>query len=148
MAMSFGDLPVELQLDILEQLQPQWSFNFAISCKEHYESCRSVLSHHTVEFSKCQTIDLEDPESFPIDGEYNVAWKVLQAIFEDPRKGWYITELEIPWRRLNEWTDEDGFSIPFPEENGDIFKAAARSLADLYPLTDHLDSAQDIDCRA
>ncbi len=132
--MSFESLPVELKLFILELLEPQWSFNFAITSKEQFRLCQSILEHHTEQFLEWHTIDFENDEDDLGFEDCTSPWSILEAILEDPRKGWYIKQLDLSNNRPSEWSEDNPDDLP--EKYREPFKAAARALRDLYPVID------------
>ncbi|KAF9698259.1 hypothetical protein EKO04_003693 [Ascochyta lentis] len=94
--MSLFHLPPELKLNIVEHLDPESSLHFALTNSTNATDAGSVL------------------------------WPALKEILRDPRKGWYVRELNLPRLR------EEDVTEPIPEEDLKLYKTAAQEVVSLY----------------
>ncbi|KAF2818485.1 hypothetical protein CC86DRAFT_364086 [Ophiobolus disseminans] len=131
--MALTALPAELTINIAEILDPHSTLKFALTCKSHSALCKSVLEKHARLFNEWQIIDTTDAEL--------LLWQTLKEVLDDPRKGWYVRELNLPPNRQYNWTSRMSLFPPHPcadlapsGEEKDMFKAAARKLEKLYPI--------------
>ncbi|KAF1947990.1 hypothetical protein EJ02DRAFT_364543 [Clathrospora elynae] len=124
--MTLSTLTPELKLEIAEYLDPESSLSFALTCGTHLELCRSILRKHRQLFSQWQVIDTANCGT--------LLWKTLKEVLDDPRKGWYVRELNLPMTRQYQWdTGHLPISDGPSDEEKDMFKEAARKLENLYP---------------
>ncbi|KAH7356207.1 hypothetical protein BKA66DRAFT_501680 [Pyrenochaeta sp. MPI-SDFR-AT-0127] len=144
--MAFSTLPPELKLNIAEQLDPASSLNFALTSRDHAKLCRSTLRNHARLFAEWQVIDTAHGGVHAGRSEATLLWSTLKEVLEDPRKGWYVRELNLPSSRRYHWDisnlgilPPDLLAAP-PKEDQHIFKKAAQALGGLYPI-----SAAEID---
>ena len=125
-------LTPELKLCITDHLDPVSTLNFALTCKEHWKLNQNLLQHPTRRFAEAPLLasyEVLGPPNRHIDGPPRTRigiWQTLEDVLRDPRKGWYITEIDLRsgWVDLNRKAPED---VP-PE-----FLEAAIELMDLYP---------------
>jgi hypothetical protein len=68
-------------------------------------------------------------------------WQTLIEVLEDPRKGWYVRELNMPSDRQYKWNVGGSQFEPCPQADvppsgreKNIIKKAAQSLSSLYPI--------------
>lgn len=120
-----------VRLVIAEHLDPITTFNYAITCKEHWDLCRLLIEEHSRLFSECKVIDTSK--------EGVTSWSVLKEVLLNPRKAWYVKELNLPTERrysldFDPVEDEDVDDWQLPEEDVQLFTKAARALTTLYPL--------------
>jgi len=136
--MAFSALPAELVLNIVECMDPDSTLNLALTCKSHSTLCKSVLVEHGRLLSEWQIVDTTDAGT--------LLWETLKEVLEDPRKGWYVRELNLPGSRQYSWNPEMSLFPPPPhaglapsDQEKEMFKAAARKLTKLYPTleSDH-----------
>jgi hypothetical protein len=113
--MSLCSLPAELKLHITDFLEPQSLPSFALSTKEHLKLCNDRLKM----FAKYHTI-----KPAP-DGERLDIWDLTKEILQDPRKAWYVRDLNLVAARP---TFHDNLS----EDDATLFKAAAERILPLY----------------
>jgi hypothetical protein len=126
--MTLFVLPSELTLNITEYLDPDSCVNFALTCKDHATLCKFVLRGHGKLLSEWQTIDTS--------GAQILLWQTLKEVLDDPRKGWYVRELNLPPSRQYNWSPEAGLLHAGPAPSAEelkLFKAAAQPLEELYP---------------
>lgn len=117
--MSLLLLPPELKLNIIERLDPESSLQFALTNSHYAKLCQDVLREHTRRFAETPSIEATD-------GGKSL-WTSLREILQDPRKAWYVTELNLTSQR------QDDISELGSDENIALFKAAAKELLPLYP---------------
>jgi hypothetical protein len=94
------NLPPELKLSIAENLDPISSFNFAITCKEHWKLCDPINRRHARLFAENRTIDTADAG--------RLLWDKLKEILDDHRVGWYLRDLSLPSNRQTYWDESVG----------------------------------------
>lgn len=115
--MSFHDLPAELKFNIIGHLDPESSLHFALTSKDHSKLCQNLLQEHARLFAQYSILDTTNAGP--------ILWEFLKEVLHDPRKGWYVRELNLSSNR--EW------QVCMPEEVVDLYKAAAEELVPLYP---------------
>ncbi|CAO2658191.1 Nn.00g059140.m01.CDS01 [Neocucurbitaria sp. VM-36] len=134
--MSLYTLPPELKLNIAECLDPDSSLNLALTCRDLHRVCKSVLREHGRLLLEGHTIDTADPQIAS-----RVLWITLKEVLNDPRKGWYVRELNLPSSRWYHWDRDNLGLLPLnmlavpPVEDQELFKEAARALRTLYQKT-------------
>lgn len=139
--MALCTLSTELKLIIADQLDPASSLNFALTSRDHSILCRSVLRTHSRKFSEWQVINTASAGIGAGTGNVALLWSTLKEVLQDPRKGWYVRELNLPSSRRYHWDLNNlGIQPPHllsapPEEDQRVFKKAARALEELYPAT-------------
>ncbi|PVI05122.1 hypothetical protein DM02DRAFT_127237 [Periconia macrospinosa] len=79
--MSFTTLPTELKLEIMGYLDPTSCFNIAISCKEHWDTFRSLVETHS------RLISENNP--FHVGA---ISDSRIFEIIDSPRLGWYVRD--------------------------------------------------------
>lgn len=89
--MSLLVLPIDLQRSIAEYLLPNHCFSLACASREIYHFLRDLLAKHARLFEQYSVIDTA--------GAGPLLWDVLADVLDDPRKGWYIRELNLPGYR-------------------------------------------------
>ncbi|KZM18856.1 uncharacterized protein EKO05_0006503 [Ascochyta rabiei] len=114
--MFLSHLPPELKLSIVEHLDPESSLRFALTNRYHSKLCQAILREHTRLFAEHSIIEAND--AGPV-----VLWNALREILRDPRKGWYVRELNLPNSREELVTDI------IPEEDLKLYKDAAQEIS-------------------
>jgi hypothetical protein len=130
--MSLSLLPTELKLDLIEYLDPVSTLHLALSSRAHFQLCNDRLQVHADLFAKYSVIRPSN------DG--HLIWDITKEILQDPRKGWYVRELNLVKDRPGEYpniTDEDKM----------VFKAAAKETLSLYPYESNFFAAERSDPR-
>jgi hypothetical protein len=123
-------LPPELKLCIADILDPISSLNYALTCKEHWKLCHTLLETHTKRFAEAPVLASYDTQGVPTpcaDGSSRIPcgiWQTLGNVLRDPKEGWYITEIDL----ISCWVD----NRKAPEEVPAEFLDAAMELMDLY----------------
>jgi hypothetical protein len=131
-------LPPELKLSIADFLDPISTLNYALTCKEHWKLCHSLLETHTRRFAEAPVLASYDTQGVPTpcaDGSSRTncgIWQTLGNVLRDPKEGWYITEIDL----ISCWVDVR----KAPEEVPPEFLDAAMELMDLYPPPELADS--------
>jgi hypothetical protein len=131
-------LPPELKLSIADFLDPVSSLNYALTCKEHWKLCHTLLKTHTKRFAEAPVLASYDTQGLPTpcaDGSSRTCcgiWQTLENVLRDPREGWYITEIDL----ISCWVDNK----KAPEEVPAEFLDSAMELMDLYPPLELADS--------
>jgi hypothetical protein len=132
-------LPPELKLSIADFLDPISSLDYALTCKDHWKLCHTLLEMHTKRFAEAPVLASYDTQGVPTpcaDGSSRARcgiWQTLGNILRDPKEGWYITEIDL----ISCWVDDN--KKP-PEEVPTEFLDAAMELMDLYPPLELADS--------
>lgn len=145
--MSFLTTPLELKLCVAEYLDPASAFDFAITNRSHWYLCASLIQKHKRLFTEYQKIDTANAG--------RLVWTKLEEILNDPSRGWYVRELNLPGGRQTNWHATVHGSGPvnpqapnIPDTYFALFSAAARKLKDRYPTKiigqDEDDEIQDI----
>ncbi|KAF2999257.1 hypothetical protein E8E13_003064 [Curvularia kusanoi] len=111
--MSLSSLPPEVKLHIIEHLDPIPALHFALACKQHLD----LVKKHLELFARYHTIK-PSSDGFCI-------WDLTKEILQDPRKGWYVRELNLV-------ADRPECHENLPEEDKALFKAAAEKILPLY----------------
>jgi hypothetical protein len=125
--MSLSSLPAELQLNIVEHLDPDSNLQFALTCKENATLCGSVLEEHGFRLSEWQVIDTTNGKT--------LLWEKLKEFIQYPSLGWYIRELNLPSDRQYSWNPAENHAGDGPSNRDkELFARAARQLQNLYPL--------------
>jgi hypothetical protein len=125
-------LPPELKLSIADYLDPISSLNFALTCKEYWKLCQALLESHTKRFAEAPLLasyEIEGAARPLMDGPPRPRigiWQTLKDVLRDPKKGWYITEIDL----RSCWVHDNSKA---PEEVPEEFLDAAMKLMDLYP---------------
>jgi hypothetical protein len=148
--MSLTFLPPELLLQIGTELNPNSTLEFAVTCKELHRLFKSTLAEHARLSSKYRVIDTEhfqENNHLPWlreEHDDHLIWSTLKEILEDPRKGWYVREINLAGRSYH-WDTEYHSDLIYrrsrpdhmlavpPKEDQAIFIKAAQALGDLYP---------------
>jgi hypothetical protein len=131
-------LPPELKLSIADFLDPISSLNYALTCKEHWKLCHTLLETHTRRFAEAPVLASYDTRGVPTpcaDGSSRTScgiWQTLENVLRDPKEGWYITEIDL----ISCWADVR----KAPEEVPAEFLDAAMKLTDLYSPLELADS--------
>jgi hypothetical protein len=137
--MNLIALPAELTINIAELLDPDSTLNLALTCKHHQALCKPVLAEHGRLFSEWQLIDTTDAKT--------LLWQILIEILDNPRRGWYVRELNLPSDRQYNWNVGGSLFPPHPQADNrpsgrekTMLKKAAQSLRSLYPIVapDHI----------
>jgi hypothetical protein len=137
--MNLLALPAELTINIAEFLDPDSTLNLALTCKHHQALCKPVLAEHGRLFSEWQLIDTTNAKT--------LLWQTLIEVLDDPRKGWYVRELNMPSDRQYNWNVGGSLFPPHPQADNrpsgrekNLLKKATQSLRSLYPIvaTDHV----------
>lgn len=89
-------LPPELTISILELLDPFASFNFALTCKAHWNLCNPIIKKHERLFAENRVLDARDSR-YPY--ENHVLWDKLKEILSNPVVGEYVREINLPSSR-------------------------------------------------
>lgn len=116
--MSLPDLPPELKLNIVEYLDPEAAFHFALTCKRHSSLCNDLLQEHARLFAKYSIVKPTNNGT--------LVWDFTKEVLRDPRKGWYV-------RELNLITDRPDTHGSMPEKDENLYRAAAEEILPLYP---------------
>jgi hypothetical protein len=116
--MSILLLPPELKLNIIEHTDPESTFQFALTSRDHFQLCRDLLQEHAKLFAQYSIIDASNPGP--------VLWDTLKTILQDPRKAWYVRDLSLPNTRQERWEGD------FSEDELDLYKAAVEELVPIY----------------
>jgi hypothetical protein len=116
--MSLPLLPAELKLNIFHHLDPGSALPFALSSRAHFRLCEDKLQQHAKLSAKYSIIRPND--------EGHLIWEITKEILQDPRKGWYVRELNLVTNRPDEYQN-------MPEEDRIFFKAAVERILPLYP---------------
>ncbi|KAJ4376498.1 hypothetical protein N0V83_001782 [Neocucurbitaria cava] len=136
--MSLNELPPELKLAIAEILDPQSCLHLTLTCRDLYNLCQTMLEEHERLFSELRIIRSDQTNR-------HVLWTTLRAVLKDPRKGWYVRELDLPASRGYHWDRDNlgqhGNQPPnplgdLPEKDQELFQQAARALERLYCVAD------------
>jgi hypothetical protein len=123
--MSLFSLPTELKLHIIDFLEPQSLLLFALSSKEHLKLC----DDHLKMFAKYHTIKpAPDKEGFDI-------WDLTKEVLQDPRKAWYVRDLNLVASR-------PAFHEHLSEEDSTLFKTAAERILPLYSFESRFFAAE------
>lgn len=129
--MASINLPPELKLSIVEHLDPASSFNFAITCKDHWKLCDAVNEKHARLFAENRTIDTADFG--------HLLWEKLKEILHDERVGWYVRELSFPSNRQTYWDESVGGNFELteqtiipPKEDLNLYYKAAEDIEERY----------------
>lgn len=131
--MALSTLPIELKLSAIQYLDPESTFHFALTCKDHATICQSILKEHGRLLLEGQVFDT--------DWGNVLLWRFLLEVFEDPSIGWYVRELNLPPNRQTSWVEEHQSVQNAPsEEEKTLFDNAARQLQDLYTPTTRFSS--------
>lgn len=126
--MALSALPAELKLNTIQYLDPESTFHFALTCKEHATISRSVLEEHAKRLSEGQVFDTT--------WGTHLLWRFLLEVLEDPSAGWYVRELNLPLNRQSSWTDPHRCAPDAPsEEDKKEFARAAQQLQSVYTPT-------------
>ncbi|KAF2110464.1 hypothetical protein BDV96DRAFT_202321 [Lophiotrema nucula] len=80
-------LPAELRLAVLEQLEPEDCFNFAITSKESWRISESLVRKHGKLFEELRVVET-------VRGERTV-WNLLDRILDDPSTAKYVREIQL-----------------------------------------------------
>lgn len=115
--MELSSLPPELKLQIIEYLDLVPTLHFALTSRENLRLSKDRMKEHAM-FAKYSTIQTT------LDG--TLIWDFTKEILTDPRKGWYVRELNLVVGRPD--THET-----LSEEDKTLFKAAATKLLPTYP---------------
>ena len=133
--MKIQNLPTELKLQIVHQLDPDSTLQFALTCRQHGGVCRSSLEHHTKLFSEWQVLNLDEDERKKREGK--TIWCMLDEILRDPQKGKYVREITLPLNRQHRYggstleSQQSSLSLLSRKEQ-DTLKEATRELHQLY----------------
>ncbi|KAF2852739.1 hypothetical protein T440DRAFT_466326 [Plenodomus tracheiphilus IPT5] len=117
--MALLDLPPDVKIGIAEHLDPDNCLALALTCSELHSCIQDVLSVHTRLLAENSIIDAT--------GADPVLWTVLTDILEEPRKGWYVRELNLPSSCQEQRQD------PLSDAELDLFMSATQALAPIYP---------------
>lgn len=126
-AMSLLSLPPELKLHIIELLDLVPTLHFALTSKEHLRLSQSRLREHAM-FAKYSTIETAYDST--------LMWDFTKEILMNPRKGWYVRELNLIAGRLD-------VHEALSEDDKALFRAAANRLLPLYPRELSFFAAED-----
>lgn len=125
--MSLSALPTELKLGFVHYLDPESTLWFALTCKAHAAICKSYLQVHAQRLDQHQSIET--------DHEGTLLWQFLLEVLDEPSKGWYIRELNLPAGRQYSWREVDRDYRPIPtKDEQNIFRTAAQKLQEFYPV--------------
>ncbi|CAI6325466.1 unnamed protein product [Periconia digitata] len=86
--MLFSSIPPELKLLVAEYLDPESCFNLAISCKQIWFLCRSLVDKHSKLLSENQSLIVP-----PLQPMFD--------IINNPPKGWYIRDCVLWYSEFN-----------------------------------------------
>ncbi|KAJ8113376.1 hypothetical protein OPT61_g4473 [Boeremia exigua] len=125
--MALFSLPSELKLNIIEHLDPLPTLQFALTNKEHSRLCKDTLREHAM-FAKYSIIKPGEDGTF--------MWDFTKEILQDPRKGWYVRELNLIADRPN--VNED-----MSEDDRALFTIAVQELLPSYPQDTGFFAAED-----
>jgi hypothetical protein len=149
--MALNVLPPELLLQIATDLDPYSTLELAVTCKGLHKLFESALTEHMRLSSKYKVIDCERSQEHShlpwLREEYDghLIWSTLKEILEDPRKGWYVREINLAGRQYRWDTQyhldlvyrtsrpEHVLAVP-PREDQAIFLKAVQALGDLYSV--------------
>ena len=113
---------------MMDFLEPQSLLPFALSSKEHLKLCDEHLKmfaiYHTIKPAKYG-------EGFDI-------WELTKEILKDPRKAWYVRDLDLV-------ADRPAFHDDLSEEDATLFKTAAERILPLYPYEPGFFAAEHAD---
>lgn len=123
--MSLHALPPELKLTIAENLDPQSCLHLALTCRDLYNLCQTMLEEHERLFSELRVIRSDQTNR-------HVLWTTLREVLKDPRKGWYVRDLDLPASRWYHWDGANLGQHGNQEEDQEIFQQAARALRRVY----------------
>jgi hypothetical protein len=118
--MSLSLLPAELKLNIFDYLDPDSAIAFALSCRAHFKLCEDGLQQHAKLSAKYSIIRPNN--------EGHLIWEIAKEILHDPRKGWYVRELNLVNNRPGAYPN-------MPEEDRNLFNAAIERILPLYPYS-------------
>jgi hypothetical protein len=115
--MSLSLLPAELKLDIFDYLDPGSVLPFALSSRAHFKLCEDRLQQHAKLSAKYSVIQPND--------EGHLIWEITKEILQDPRKGWYVRELNLVTNRPDKYQN-------MPEGDRIFFRAAIERILPFY----------------
>ncbi|KAF2742654.1 hypothetical protein M011DRAFT_264207 [Sporormia fimetaria CBS 119925] len=111
------DLPAELRLSIVENLDPRSAFNFAITCKANWILCNRIVKHHAHMYALHQVQRWTTP--FEV-------WNLFKTVVCDSDKSDYVREISYdvvpPFADHNhnldhhEWEKVDKFEYNIPSD--------------------------------
>lgn len=133
--MVLNSLSPELIHAIAERSGPFSSFDLAITCKAHWELCKTLIQKHKQRFAENRVIDAHD-STWPRTNL--ILWDKLKEILDDPDVGEYVRDLSLPSSRAiyldgnaandHQLTDQ---SPKLPQEDIDRFAEAGNQLRNL-----------------
>ncbi|KAJ4994390.1 hypothetical protein SVAN01_00219 [Stagonosporopsis vannaccii] len=115
--MNLSSLAPELKLHIIEFLDLVPTLHFALTSKEHLALSQGRMKEHAM-FTKYSTIQTT------YDG--TLIWDLTKEVLIDPRKGWYVRELNLIAGRPD-------VHETLSEEDKTLFRTAANKLLPVYP---------------
>ncbi|KAJ4348376.1 uncharacterized protein N0V89_009750 [Didymosphaeria variabile] len=134
--MPLNSLPPELTVTIFELLDPFSCFDFALTCKAHWNLSNILLQKHQRLFAENRVIDARD-SAYPYQN--HVLWDKLKEILDNPVVGEYVREISLPSSRAT-YLDGNAShdfqltaqSARLPQEDFGRYAVAGHQIEELY----------------
>ncbi|KAH7125655.1 hypothetical protein B0J11DRAFT_311452 [Dendryphion nanum] len=127
--MGIATLSPELKLMIVEPLDFNSAFNFAITCKSHWSLCKRLMEIYAVLCIKYNTINING------FGDDRVLWHTAKEVLDEPLRGEFIREINLTscpsyWDVHVSWYPPAPFTGEIPPENyNESFHRATQIIA-------------------